>query len=147
MVVGEGPAPFSPLFAAAADLGLKVGWLDLESAWEAPAPLAAAAVPGVLRAVAAAGAGSLALKVKKGPLVLKDLVREHFLGCELVCVHLRAAASSAEELLRSAPRLSVTASGYLVASPEGNAEELSSQELARRLRKRSAGPKERAREH
>lgn len=87
--VEDEAATYAPVFAAARALGLRVGWLELgESARTepAPAPLAAAAALGALRAVAVGGGRAVALKPLRGPAVLKDLLREHFTGCALVLV-------------------------------------------------------------
>ncbi|MGE0640297.1 MAG: hypothetical protein AB7G12_14510 [Thermoanaerobaculia bacterium] len=79
-------ATFEALFRAAAGRDLRVGWLDLEEECPVPAPLAAAAELGAYRSVAAAGRATVATKSRKGPAVLRDLVREHFLGADLVLV-------------------------------------------------------------
>jgi len=89
LVVEEGPERFGPLFAAVREIGLRIGWLD----FPAPAPppplpadLEAAAGLGALRAVAAGGGRSIAVKPLRGAPVLPDLLREHFRGCALVLV-------------------------------------------------------------
>lgn len=51
-----------------------------------PASLGEAAAAGCLRAVAAGGGRTVAVKPVAGPLVLRDLLREHFLGCRLVLI-------------------------------------------------------------
>lgn len=91
-VVSEGPDAFASLFAAAAAAGMRVGWLEWGSAVEPPPSLASAAVAGALRAVAVGQAGSLAVKRRRGPPVLADLVREHFAGCRLVLIKADAGA-------------------------------------------------------
>jgi hypothetical protein len=65
---------------------VRVGWLDLGEAPAAPLPsaLEAAAALGARRAVAAGGGRSTAVKPLAGAPVLRDLLREHFLGCALV---------------------------------------------------------------
>lgn len=114
---------FEPLIRAAADIGLRLGWLQLEEP-EAPPPLARAAQAGVLRAVAAGSHRTVAVKDRKGPAVLVDLLREHFGGCRAVLVR-----GSVE-----APRLSVAGEGWRIATGEGE-RVLSSEELASRLRR------------
>ncbi|MCB1055174.1 MAG: hypothetical protein KDD11_06630 [Acidobacteria bacterium] len=76
---------FAPLVRAAAELGLRVGWLELTEP-EAPPSLARAAEAGVLRAVAAGSRRTVAVKDRRGPTVLVDLLREHFGGCRAVLV-------------------------------------------------------------
>jgi len=87
--VDEPPERFAPLFAAARAEGLRIGWLDLYAASAPdplPAPLETAAALGALRAVAAAGDRTVAVKPMKGAPVLRDLLREHFRGCALVLI-------------------------------------------------------------
>jgi hypothetical protein len=84
--VAMGPEAFAPLFRAARELGLRVGWLDLETPAPPPPELAAAAEAGAGKAVAAGHGRSLSLKPVAGAPVLRDLLREHFLGYALVLV-------------------------------------------------------------
>jgi hypothetical protein len=88
--VEEGPERFGALFAAAREAGLRVGWLELAPTADRPAglpdDLEAAAGEGALRAVAAGGGRSVAVKPLRGEPVLRDLLREHFRGCALVLV-------------------------------------------------------------
>jgi hypothetical protein len=81
-------ADCAPLFAAAAKLDLRVGWLELEpQAFPAlPPSLEQAAEAGALRAVAIGGGRSVAVKPMRGAPVVKDVLREHFAGCALVLV-------------------------------------------------------------
>ena len=80
---------FEALIAAVRHQGRRVGWLEL-SRQAAPAPLpeslAAAADRGVLRAVAVGGGRAIAVKPMRGDPVLRDVLREHFRGCQLVLV-------------------------------------------------------------
>jgi hypothetical protein len=80
------PEAFAELFAAARLAGSRIGWLDLVAAPASPLPatLEAAATLGARRAVAAGGGRSVAVKPLAGDPVLRDLLREHFLGCTLV---------------------------------------------------------------
>jgi hypothetical protein len=112
------------LFEAAAALDLRIGWLDLESTFTAPAELEEPAALGVFRAVVVAGNRVLALKPLRGAAVLEDLLREHFSGCCLV-------------LLRGhhgAPRLSRDEDGYRVRFEDGADKQFTAEALARALR-------------
>lgn len=83
----EGSATdFAPLFAAAKEAGLRLGWLTLHPPSDLPSDLEAAAALGALRAVAVGGGRSLALKPMRGEPVLHDVLREHFRGCAAVLV-------------------------------------------------------------
>jgi hypothetical protein len=85
--VTEPPDRFAPLIEAARVLGLRVGWLELGSAPDPlPPSLGAAADLGALRAVAVGEGRAVSVKPLRGQPVLKDLLREHFLGCALVLV-------------------------------------------------------------
>lgn len=93
----EGPAgEFEPLVAAARELGLRVGWLDL-AAEASPDPVDGPA--GTFRRVAVSPGRVVAVKPLAGPPVLRDLVRGHFLGCTAVLV----TGTAAEGLPRLAP--------------------------------------------
>jgi hypothetical protein len=85
VAVEQPPEAFAPLLAAARARGLRVGWLEL-AAVEPPAPLAAAAAAGAAKAVAAVAGQTVALKTSRGAPVLRDLLREQFLGCAVVLV-------------------------------------------------------------
>ncbi|MFY9825200.1 MAG: hypothetical protein WAM82_27730 [Thermoanaerobaculia bacterium] len=84
--VTEPPDRFAPLIEAARALHLRIGWLDSPGESPVPSPLEAAAELGVLRAVAVGEGRVVAVKPLRGRPVLKDLLREHFLGCALVLV-------------------------------------------------------------
>lgn len=142
--VDEPPETFAPLLEAVAELGLRAGWLEWQTADSAsdagaePAPwppaLAAAAGLGVLRAVAVGPGGSVAVKPRGGPPVAGDVLREHFLGCRLVLV--RGAGGAAAGELAEAPRLGTGSGGrWRLEVPGQAARELSSEALAERLRK------------
>ena len=79
---------FEDLIAAVRHEGGRVGWLELGSTAPAPVPasLSAAADRGVLRAVAVGGGSTVAVKPMRGEPVLRDVLREHFRGCQLVLV-------------------------------------------------------------
>ena len=80
------PDRFASLIEAARALKLRIGWLDWPGESPAPSSLEAAAELGVLRAVAVQGGRTVSVKPLRGRPVLKDLLREHFLGCALVLV-------------------------------------------------------------
>jgi hypothetical protein len=111
LVVEEGPERFAPLFAAAREIGLRIGWLDLPDPTapppSLPADLEAAAALGALRAVSAGDGRSVAVKPLRGAPVLGDLLREHFRGSALVLV--RGAIL--------APRLTLEGESWKVAPP------------------------------
>jgi hypothetical protein len=113
--VEEDPQRFAPLLAAIAAAGLRAGWLELRQPEAAAASLEAAAALGALRAVAAGGGRSVAVKPLRGEPVLRDLLREHFRGCALV-------------LVRGAPRPALAQEGAsppppAPASPPASAQE------------------------
>lgn len=118
-------ADCGPLFAAAAALGLRVGWLDLESTARTPPELEEPAALGAFRAVGVADERVVTVKPVHGAKVLEDLLREHFAGCRLVLIR--------GEL--SAPELTVTQSGYRVRFEDEAEQEFSAEALARALRK------------
>jgi hypothetical protein len=136
-----GPETVAGLIAAAREAGLRIGWLDLEGA-PPVAPLDAAAEAGALRAVAVGSGRTVAVKRAPGPPVLRDLLREHFLGCALVVI--RSGAGDPET--EAGPRL---APGELVDVPlleptrqespggwrVGSTLELTTAELVARLRR------------
>jgi hypothetical protein len=84
--VEEDPEQFAPVVEAARAEGLRVGWLELAEVAPLPEVLECAAGLGVLRAVAVGNGRTVAVKPMRGAPVLKDVLREHFLGCALVLV-------------------------------------------------------------
>ena len=86
VAVDEEPRAFLALFAAARERGVRVGWLDLARDVEVPELLAGAVLAGASKVVSTAGGSSVAVKPMRGTPVLRDLLREHFLGCALVLV-------------------------------------------------------------
>lgn len=125
------PTGLVPLFEAARREGLRVGWLDLGAA-EAPPELDAAVAGGAFRAVAVGAGRVVAMKAPAGPPVLRDLLREHFLGCALVVV--RPGEGAAPEL-EAVPRLEAGADDYRVVQPHGTPRGLTPEALAARLRR------------
>ncbi len=118
-------ADFRPLFAALAALGLRVGWLDMESTAGAPPELEQAAAQGAFRAVGVTANRVLTVKPVHGATVLKDLLREYFAGCRLVVI--RGGLD--------APELLVAPDGYRVRFEDGTERDFSSEALAKALRK------------
>jgi hypothetical protein len=110
--VDEGPERFAALFAAIAAAGLRAGWLELKQPEPAAADLETAMALGARRAVAAGGGRSVAWKPLRGAPVLKDLLREHFLGCALVLVR---GEESATVPLAEVPALSPAGDGWRLA--------------------------------
>ncbi len=85
VAVEAAPEAFAALFAAARAAGVRLGWLDLAGpAAPAPPDLEVAAALGARRAVAIGGGRALTVKPLAGAPVLRDLLREHFLGCVVV---------------------------------------------------------------
>jgi hypothetical protein len=124
--VTEPPERFAPLIEAARGLGLRIGWLELGPAPQpVPGPLETAAGLGALRAVAVGEGRAVSVKPLRGQPVLKDLLREHFLGCALVLV--------CGEV--DAPVLEPDGEAWRLALPENASRRLTTVELAESLRK------------
>jgi hypothetical protein len=133
--VEEPPERYAPLIAAARALDLRIGWLDLSVPGAVPEPLETAAGLGVLRAVAAGGNRSVAVKPLKGAPVLRDLLREHFRGCALVLV--RGAAPAPTDIAA----LHIVEDSWTVTAPGEAARPFTTAALATALRKpRPWGP-------
>lgn len=107
--VMAGPEAFAELWRSAAQAGLRLGWLDLDGPAEVAPPLADAVGLGAAKAVSAGGRQTVAVKKLAGEPVLRDLVREHFLGCVALLVRGRAGF----------PRLEARPGGLGVVSMEG----------------------------
>lgn len=128
----------APLFEAAAAVGVRVGWLDLELDYEAaaaPAALEEAAALGAFRSVGVADRRVLAVKPVRGAPVLEDLLREYFSGCRLVLVR----------GLGGAPRLLNDPQGYRVGFESGEEKVFTAEALARAASKPRLGPLDAAR--
>ncbi len=123
-VDGE-PAAFAALLEAAHERGVRVGWLDLEARVAAPEPLASLAAAGAFRAVASNAAGSVVVKPRRGPAPLRDLLREHFLGADVVLVR----------GLELHPRLALSGDGFLFAETPATTKRLDLEALFARLRR------------
>lgn len=79
-------AAFAALFAAAAKRKTRLGWLELGASVEPPAALAGAVAAGAFKSVVAGDGSVVTVKRVAGRPVLRDLLREHFLGCAAVLV-------------------------------------------------------------
>lgn len=79
------PEHFKSLIKAATDAGIRIGWLEFGPATVSE-PLASASAAGVFRSVQVGGAVTISVKMRKGPPVIRDLLREHFQGCSLILV-------------------------------------------------------------
>lgn len=139
---GGAPDRLGPLFEAARAEGLRVGWLSgahsnvnsaVDSAVDsAPPGLKAPSDAGAFRAVALSEGRSVALKRVSGPPVLRDVVREHFLGCALVVV---AEGAPVEAELTGEPTLEPADGGYRVTVPGEAGRVFAPSALAARLRR------------
>lgn len=83
--VEAGPESYASFVAAADAAGMRGGWLELGEDPPLPGPLAGAPAE-LLRAVAAGPRRTVTLKERRREPVLRDLVREHFLGCRFLLV-------------------------------------------------------------
>ena len=109
VVAVEGaPEAFEALVRAAAERGARVGWLDWDAASAPPEQLAGAAGAGVAKAVAVSAGGSISWKARKGPPVLRDVLREQFLGCAIV---LARGLEGAPRLIADGPTYRLEATG------------------------------------
>ena len=122
---------FLGLFAAVRAQGERAGWLELE----APGHGAAAPVrersaaertldAGAWKAVAVERDRSVAVKSRRGPAVLRDLLREHFRGCRVVLVRGEACL----------PALRARGSDWELVGADGLVRRLTTADLLRALR-------------
>jgi hypothetical protein len=77
---------YEPLFVAARERGAKVGWLELDSVAAGARTPAGLPFTGAFRTVEVNDRWTVSTKPRKGPAVLRDLLREHFLGADVVLV-------------------------------------------------------------
>jgi hypothetical protein len=122
-VEGE-PAAYAPLVAAAAAEGQRIGWLELAGEPALPEPLAAALAAGLERAVAVGHGRTVAARRRRGPAVLRELLRQQFLGCVAVLVRGEA----------SAPRLAVDGDRWRVEAAGSPPRDLDTAALVAALR-------------
>jgi hypothetical protein len=85
--VGEGPRAFAPLLAAAAAAAVRLGWLELAAPAPLPAEARDALLAGAERMVAVGEGWTLSARRRPGAPVLRELLRQQFLGCAAVLVH------------------------------------------------------------
>ena len=119
------PDRFGSLIAAARTLKLRIGWLEWSAESPAPSALDGAADLGVLRAVSVQEGRTVSVKPLRGRPVLKDLLREHFLGCALVLVRGDV----------DAPALEPDGDGWRIELPENASRRLTTADLSEALRK------------
>ncbi len=126
LAASQPPPAYAPLVAAARRASLRIGWLELAAALPSlPPALEQAAAAGALRAVAAGGELTVSVKPLRGPAVLDDLLREHFLGCRLVLV-------TGDDTL---PGLEPDAGGWRLTPPGGPPRTFTTDQLLAALRR------------
>jgi hypothetical protein len=117
---------FGPLLVAAAAAGARVGWLELRAPPPPPESLRAVLAAGGTHAVAVGEGWSVAVRGRKGPARLGDVLRRQFPGCALVLVHGDV----------DAPLLQpVEEGGWRVTGPAGATHRFAIDELLAALRK------------
>lgn len=126
------PAALEALFEAIRAEGLRAGWLELDSQPGGEGPAGDAVAAGAFRAAAVVPGRVVSVKRVTGPPVLRDLLREHFLGCALVVVRPGGTESGLEAEL---PTLELGPDCYRITAPGQAAHELSAEALAGRLRR------------
>ena len=105
--VAEEAEVYRPLFLAAGEAGLRVGWLELQAPPPPPTALSGALAAGSERAVAVGESWTLAARARKGPARLRELLRQQFLGCTLVLVRGEADAPALEPTADGAWRITI----------------------------------------
>ena len=131
----EAPEALGDLWTALASLGLRFGWLDLDDESLPEDELGRAARGGALRAVRIGADGSTVRKTRRGPVVLGDLLREHFVGCTVVVARGESASGFSDSRWVAAPRLGRIDADRLRLEGEHGVLELTPGELAQRLRR------------
>jgi hypothetical protein len=129
------PAALEALFEAIRAEGLRAGWLELDSQPGGEGPAGDAVEAGAFRAAAVVPGRVVSVKRVTGPPVLRDLLREHFLGCALVVVRPGGAGGGLEAELAEAPALEAFGGKFRVTPPGQSALDLAPEELAARLRR------------
>jgi hypothetical protein len=119
--VTDGSDAFRALFAAVASEGERAGWLDLDAGEVSSGTVDD---PPAWKAVAIEGRRTVAVKTRRGPPVLRDLLREHFRGCRVVLV--RGGASL--------PTLRPRGADWELEAVDGGVRRLTTAELLRALR-------------
>lgn len=128
------PAALEALFEAIRAEGLRAGWLELDSQPGGAGPAGDAVAAGAFRAATVAPGRVVSVKRVAGPPVLRDLLREHFLGCALVVVR-GGEGSALDAELAEAPILEPVGESLRVRPPGQSALDLAPEELAARLRR------------
>ena len=129
------PAALEALFAAVRAEGLRAGWLQVDPVRREEGPAGDAVEAGAFRAAAVAPGRVASVKRVAGPPVLRDLLREHFLGCTLVVVRPGGAGSALDAELSEAPILEPVGESLRVRPPGQAALDLAPEALAARLRR------------
>lgn len=129
------PAALEALFEAIRAEGLRAGWLELDSQPGGERTAGDAVEAGAFRAAAVVPGRVVSVKRVTGPPVLRDLLREHFLGCALVVVRPGGAGSALEAELAEVPILEPVGESLRVRPPGQAALDLAPEELAARLRR------------
>jgi hypothetical protein len=125
------PDRFGSLIEGARALKLRIGWLDWNATpgtldhCRASSALDGAADLGVLRAVSVQEGRTVSVKPLRGRPVLKDLLREHFLGCALVLVRGEV----------DTPALEPDGESWSLQLPENASRRFTTAELSKALRK------------
>ncbi len=127
---------FESLVAAMRHVGDRAGWLELpqEAAGPLPESLLAAADAGVLRAVAVGDGRSVAVKPLRGAPVLRDLLREHFRGCNLVMILIHGTPPARRGEI-DAPLLEPDGECWIIRQGDGSASRWTTEKLIAALRK------------
>lgn len=125
LAVDGSAEPYASLFAAAKVAGLRIGWLVLDASVDPPSPLQAAPLLEAFRAVAVGEGRAVSVKPMRGKPVLRDLLREHFLGADVVLV----------AGLALYPRLAARENGWHLAESATASRSYTTEELLVRLRK------------
>jgi hypothetical protein len=129
------PAALEALFAAVRAEGLRAGWLQVDPERREEGPVGDAVEAGAFRAAAVAPGRVASVKRVAGPPVLRDLLREHFLGCALVVVRPGGAGQDLQADLAEAPILEPVGESLRVRPPGQAALDLSPAQVAARLRR------------
>jgi uncharacterized protein YbbC (DUF1343 family) len=129
------PAALEALFAAVRAEGMRAGWLQADPERREEGPAGDAVEAGAFRAAAVAPGRVASVKRVAGPPVLRDLLREHFLGCTLVVVRPGGAGSALDAELSEAPILEPVGESLRVRPPGQAALDLAPEALAARLRR------------
>ncbi len=86
VAVAHDPEAFAPLFAFARARGARIGWLDFVAGSEPSIIVESSELASLFRTVTVSPGRLVATKRLPGAPVLRDLLREYFLGCGVVLV-------------------------------------------------------------